>query len=526
VAEKEELTKVQKERIIELTKELNRIQPGLIEDTKDYGTALDDVKGFLKSTNIELEKLTKLEREIAQIKVTVGIVNLRKDIRELKGELEDTSSWEKFKIAWQSLDDALGLFKGVDQYLQLEEATERMVLTEEGRAVVLERIRKISRGILENEVTIERLKAQAKEDNVKLGGEMDKLDKAYVENMEAANEEQQEILNVLVEQIGKSGRLVEMEAELLKLERQREALLRGIKEEMGPEEPPGLETEDPEDVKKRNDYLFNIKKARLAAELELLRLNSEDSLESMEIYAQKEFEFKKMMAEQERDWMLASDEKMLLDELDIKETYDQKILAAEKEKNEKIKEMRLQSIHEWARMISDGAEMVGEALGSMAGGVEDAWKPVLKAMIDMFADYYKAMLRFDVFMAMALGNIGKAALSTAAIAAISALQGLAKARIDKAAVGAEITKRGIVGVEPGEVIIPAGIVRKNREQYEKDIGVKTQQQLSLKDFLDKIEIPPVIIQYPMVSDRKFWDNVVEQYIVDSFNRVRRRIRQT
>ncbi len=81
--------------------------------------------------------------------------------------------------------------------------------------------------------------------------------------------------------------------------------------------------------------------------------------------------------------------------------------------------------------------------------------------------------------------------------------------------GALIKKEGVMGVHKDEMIIPASIIRKHSDNYDKSIdNSKTIQETFINI--------PLIINSPVVDDRLYWEKVVEEFIIPAVEKVKER----
>jgi TP901 family phage tail tape measure protein len=224
---------------------------------------------------------------------------------------------------------------------------------------------------------------------------------------------------------------------------------------------------------------------------------------------------------------------------DYKEYLEQRLLQVEEWGNEYIRilnEIRRFEDNEHQRKLQQGRyfasqmrnlmENLADTMTQGSGKMTDVWKEALKGVIDMFANYYKNILQMSAAAALASGNFARAAAAAAGIAVITAAQAAAKAQIDSAEIGALIKKSGMVQVHTGEQIVPANIVRESRESHQQAVqsaNYSKGERSSMKEMMENMQPPSLTINYPMVNDRKFWENVVEDYVMEAWQSVRKRM---
>jgi hypothetical protein len=81
--------------------------------------------------------------------------------------------------------------------------------------------------------------------------------------------------------------------------------------------------------------------------------------------------------------------------------------------------------------------------------------------------------------------------------------------------GAIIKKSGVIGVHKDEVIVPANIIRKHSDEYSKTINNNKSVDNST------IEMP-LVFNNPSVDDKRYWEKVVEEFLLPAIERVKER----
>jgi hypothetical protein len=224
----------------------------------------------------------------------------------------------------------------------------------------------------------------------------------------------------------------------------------------------------------------------------------------------------------------------------------------------------------WAYSMTQMSIKVGTAYGTqMTGKMTEAWKGGLSAVVDMVAEHYINVLRIAAAADMGMGNFAAAAYKAIQMSFIATIKAYAKSRIESAAVGAEVKKSGVIDVHAGEQVIPAQVVRKSKKIYQNTMNIasaeigaainksglldvhagevivdpglvknvvvnkteKTNYQKNVSEIseteigVDKLDIPPINIYYPMVDDQGFWENVFDEYVLTAWDKSKKRYGQ-
>jgi len=88
--------------------------------------------------------------------------------------------------------------------------------------------------------------------------------------------------------------------------------------------------------------------------------------------------------------------------------------------------------------------------------------------------------------------------------------------IPGSAVGSEVKGSGMLNVHPGEIVVPATIVRKNRKKYDEAIdGGSSNNGNNVRNDI----VIPVTVNNPAIDDRRYWGDVVEKYIVPELEKL-------
>ena len=80
-----------------ILRKLHKIYPDLIKDSKDYKGVSDDVAKVLDIVNGKMHELFMSKLALSEIRLTMDIINLQKEMKEIKEEWKDTSLAELFE---------------------------------------------------------------------------------------------------------------------------------------------------------------------------------------------------------------------------------------------------------------------------------------------------------------------------------------------------------------------------------------------------------------------------------------------
>lgn len=615
LAGKTKLSKLEQNKMKGIVSRLNEIYPDLIDNTRNYNDQVIEMKRVLSKANIEIEKMSKLQKEVAEIELTLKAGDMLEQINKIKDDLNDLQSSFLRGNFSLNISDAGLLSTFADIKKQITNAVDKTDIlrgktsdlintakllsdTEAGRGKILNDINLTAQKEKIITAFIEKTKAQAKND----GRDLTRTEQARIHIAEREKENWLKIEGSYTEVLKKA-------LELITVESQREALLKQLEkiQKKGLEQPELPKSDKGnKDVKSSaelkleerlqalllklriasmkawldNEKIlagksfadktrlvgeeYKFKKFQLQKEMEAAQAQAADltaneqEAQIARINVKKEFlnRFKELDSEEGAAYKKLSDDKEKTDNIRMQKTLEFEATQSEEglqnyrdylenrlsattkysdewlsvmsklqEMDAKLLRQRLQNARIASRTLTNVASEFGQAAMSGINGVANAWKAGLKRIVDMVADHYKKMLRMKVAFSLATLNFAEAATALFGVGIISGIQTAAKNAIDKAQVGAKVRKKGLLQVDPGEMIIPATVVRQPRERYEKAVAnelAPTAQNDTEKALLQSMQSPIFIINNPLVDSQDFWDEVITQHYEKSLENLNKR----
>lgn len=545
--------------IIDFKKEIREAK----EDLRDIGTSLDDWTGagyftFDKSGLLgSLDLLNELSSEIGKIgsktgSWTVQLISVERAISKIaleeKGISRITSDLEVFSEAWSKNETEI-----LDIKKQAEEAGRNLTGSEIKRTENLKETAGVYREFITMYSNVLKKSGVLTESEVKLQEALHKR-KVLLEEIETVpsadppdppkpsvvkTEEEIELEKQKQELIFQLHKQT-LESQLAETKTHRtKSLSDAIKfiEQEAQYKTFILNKEKESAVEKAKEVglsVSEVEKSFISKSVELERQKQEKIAEVKKEYSDKDDQKEANRLEWEasqNEGALEIYKSFLQKELEAFDEYSDEYMEILKkitaiEENEYRKRMKV--AQEWANSVSWMATRVGYAYGKqIAGNMTGAWKESLKAVIDMIAGYYINILKLGMAADFAMGNYAAAAYKAAQTAVITGIKEYAKANIDSAQIGADVKRSGIVNVHSGEQIVPAHVVRKSKEEYQKtsEYTNNINNNQSFSEALQSMEMPPINIYYPMVDDDGFWESVFEEHIKPAWDKNKKRFEQ-
>lgn len=226
--------------------------------------------------------------------------------------------------------------------------------------------------------------------------------------------------------------------------------------------------------------------------------------------------------------------------LEAAEEFSEEWMKIQREIFRAEKELNKSREQETKQMIGfqiKAANILGEAFGNAVAGVDQDWKEVLKSLVDLIANTYKAILVQTKLFAAGVFPPNFAAIANAAfaIAGISAVQAAVKGLIDKAAVGAIVKTGGLLQVDPNEAVVPASIVRDTREGFRNRLlGVTGPTEPEFPGEARTGEqatgggsgltiMGDLVLQNPIVDRVDYWEGVIDDALETALENKSKRI---
>jgi TP901 family phage tail tape measure protein len=170
--------------------------------------------------------------------------------------------------------------------------------------------------------------------------------------------------------------------------------------------------------------------------------------------------------------------------------------------------------HLWSTYIESGRKAKNE--------MDAIWLSIKNAALKALADVLQSQITNAVvsLMLKLLGGIG-----TVGSTAISNLNPAADMVGDPnkfgniAAVGAEVKTSGAVIAHPGEVIVPASLVRKNYNDYEKAMDGSGASKAASQPTNNHFSF---VLQNPIVNDNVYWEKIMKDHIIPATETMNKR----
>ena len=165
--------------------------------------------------------------------------------------------------------------------------------------------------------------------------------------------------------------------------------------------------------------------------------------------------------------------------------------------------------HMWSKYIVGGRQAKNE--------MDAIWLSIKESALNALADILqseitKAITKFFV------GFLGSLFGGGAGGFLLNGLElGIQNPMAGYAATGAAITRSGLLNVHSGEIVVPAGIVRKNSEEYDNAL-VGNNNKSNKQIISNNINLT---LNNPVVDDNRYWESVFEQHIIpasETFNK--------
>lgn len=346
LADKTNKTNKEIEREEILFEKIKKQYPDLISGTDDYKTSVSKLKSASETLNSELEDLYKQQAQLRSLEIRIQTSKLKKDIRELKDELNDTSLsiGQMFKAGFRTLGDTSAV--------QLEitrKKMEKLATTAEGISRLKTSLELRTAGLEIAEEKLIKIRDQINtinEDDTKSidikNQEIDKLKEQEKEN-ENLILGNRKLIEIYTGALEKGAQLLGMETQI----KENQAELNKLKEK-GIIEPNKVETNIITDIdepdtsiqKKMNDLILSMQKTRLEAELSNLSINKEKELSVALKYAELEYKLKKAITEKEKADDVIAAKEVGASVKNVNDAYKEREIAEENAYKEKINQIR------------------------------------------------------------------------------------------------------------------------------------------------------------------------------------------